>query len=199
MTNDECQMTKEARHPKHEEFTPQVPGALRSFGLCHSFDICHLSFVIRSPSPIADRLHTPSASLLKNPGTTALALLCGAGTRSLARLPVACRDLETRHQQDVHDLVFVGSVMAVNENLASAGSQGDVILMFHEQPAAVSHMNEKRSKRSIVKQLPDFIGFHAANVSRIHNHSKNRKRWDRANCLIAFAASTDLTNAFNEP
>jgi hypothetical protein len=122
--------------------------------------------------------------LRKNPGTTAV-----ASVRSLARLPrpVACRDFETRHQQDVHDLVFVGSVMAVNENLAPAGSQGDVILMFHEQPAAVSHMNEKRSKRSIVKQLPDFIGFHAANVSRIHNHSKNRKRWDRANCLIAFA------------
>ena len=139
--------------------------------------------------------------LLKNPGFTAVAVMCGAVARSLARLPrpVARRDFETRDQQDVHDLVFVGSVMAVNEHFAPAGGQGDVILMFHEQPAAVSHMKDKRSKRSIVKQPPDFIGFHAANLSQIPYHSKNRKPWYRANCLIAFAASIDLTHALNEP
>src|SRR6266446_917361 len=44
MTNDEFQMTKETRNPKHEEFTPRMPAGLRSFGLCHSFDIRHSSF-----------------------------------------------------------------------------------------------------------------------------------------------------------
>ena len=49
MTNDEFQMTKEARNPKHEAYTSREPGALRSFELCHSFDIRHSTFDIRDP------------------------------------------------------------------------------------------------------------------------------------------------------
>ena len=105
--------------------------------------------------------------LLKNPGFTAVAMPGGARTRLLARLPrsVARREFKTRDQQNVHDLVIVGPVVAVNEHLAPAGGQGDVILMFHEQPATVSHMNDKRPKGAIVKQLPNLVCFHAPDDS----------------------------------
>ena len=46
MTNDEFQMTKEARSPKHEEDTLHAPAALRSFELRHSFVLRHSDFVI---------------------------------------------------------------------------------------------------------------------------------------------------------
>ena len=115
--------------------------------------------------------------LLKNPGFTAVAVRCYARAPSLARLlcPIARRDFETRDQQDVHDLVIVGFVMAVNEHFTPAGGQGDVILVFHQQSAPVSRMNDKGAKRSIVKQLPDFIGFHVSNDSRRLASGKPRK------------------------
>jgi len=46
MTNDEFQMTKEARNPKHEETISHRLAALRSFVFRHSFDIRHSNFVI---------------------------------------------------------------------------------------------------------------------------------------------------------
>ena len=46
MTNDEFQMTKETGNPKHEESSLHLPRAIRSFELCHSFDIRHSDFGI---------------------------------------------------------------------------------------------------------------------------------------------------------
>ena len=43
MTNDECQMTKEARSPKDE---PGIQGSFSSLVISHSFVIRHSSFVI---------------------------------------------------------------------------------------------------------------------------------------------------------
>ncbi len=46
MTNDEFQMTKETRNPKHEENSCHLANAIRSFVLRYSFDIRPPDFVI---------------------------------------------------------------------------------------------------------------------------------------------------------
>jgi hypothetical protein len=73
MTNDEFQMTKETGNPKHEESSLHLPGPIRSFELCHSFDIRPPSAVLPPrPSPVAPvplrKAETPSAALLRRTG-----------------------------------------------------------------------------------------------------------------------------------
>src|SRR5438046_1004332 len=75
MTNDEFQMTKETRNPKPEKYTPHLPGALRSFEICHSFGIRHSSFAVRHQSPLASRLSPRASSLPRLPSR-----LCSAFT-----------------------------------------------------------------------------------------------------------------------
>ena len=46
MTNEECPMTKEIRHPKSEWEALTSDIIIQSFELRHSFGICHSDFVI---------------------------------------------------------------------------------------------------------------------------------------------------------
>jgi len=52
-----------------------VPGALRSFEICHSFGIRHSSFAVRHPSPLASRLSPRASSVPRLPSR-----LCSAFT-----------------------------------------------------------------------------------------------------------------------
>ena len=125
--------------------------------------------------------------LLKNPGFTAVAVMCGAGARSLARLPrpVALRDFETRDQKDIHDLVVIRFVMSVKQHFTAARSQRDVIFVLHQQPASIRHMNDKRAKGPFVKQLPDFIRFHVCKDSQACVSGKERKAVESAGTRFA--------------
>lgn len=89
-------------------------------------------------------------------------------TRLLRAIP--CRYFEASNQHEVHDLVIVGLVVAINEHFKPAGRQGHEIFMLHKQTPTVGHMNSERPKRSVMQQLPDFIGFHRSeNNSAIAN------------------------------
>jgi hypothetical protein len=82
------------------------------------------------------------------------------------------RNFEARDQHDVHNLVIVRFVMPENVHSTPAGSQGDEILMFHQQTATVSHVNEKGAERLRVEQLPDVIRIHVFNVTEIPGSRK---------------------------
>jgi hypothetical protein len=63
------------------------------------------------------------------------------------------------HQQ-IHDLIIVGLVVAVNDHGAPAGGQSDEILELNKQMATIGHMNGEGSKRLGMKQLPNFLCLH---------------------------------------
>jgi hypothetical protein len=113
----------------------------------------------------------------------AVAVRYSAGAGSLVRLSrtVARGDFKTCDQQGVHDLVIIGFVVAVKEHFTPAGSQGDVIFVFHQQPAAIGHINHERAKGPFMKQSSDLIRFHVSNDSQSLDSSKARKHmagWD---------------------
>jgi hypothetical protein len=97
--------------------------------------------------------------LLKNPAS------CRPRIASLARLPrpVSRRHFEPRDQHDVHNLIVIRAGVSVNEHFAAAGCQSGVVLVLHQQPATIRHMDDERPKWSAVKKFSDFVRFHATN------------------------------------
>lgn len=122
-------------------------------------------------TPLND-LPSTSRRPLKNPGFDAEWL----GSLLRFRRAVSGNGLESRDHHDVHNLVIIGLVVAVNNYRASAGRQCDKILMLNQQTTAIGHMNGKWSKGPGVKQLSDLIRFHLANNSPVENPSKGGKR-----------------------
>ncbi len=104
---------------------------------------------------------------------------------------VVRRNLEARDQYDVHNLIIVGFIVPVNDHFTPARSQGDEILMFHQQTATVSHVNEKGAEGLCVKQLPDFIRFHVFNIIGIPDSRKRRGPFDFLSCCRHSRTSFD--------
>ena len=115
--------------------------------------------------------------LLKNPGFTAVDVTFREPTRLLPHFlhAVAGCDFQTGHKHDVNDLVIIRLIVAVNEQFAPAGSQSDAIFMLHEQPTAVSNVNQKRTEGLYMKQSSNFVSFHLFDDSLRRNRGKRRK------------------------
>ena len=108
--------------------------------------------------------------LLKNPGFAAVTPCLLSGFRRA----VAGRRFEPGDHKDVHNLIIIGLVVTVNQHGAPAGGQRDEILVFHQQPATISHVDDEWAEWLRVKQLPYFVGFHFPNHTRRLTLGKTR-------------------------
>ncbi len=89
---------------------------------------------------------------------------------------VARGNLEPGNQSEIHDLVVVRSVVAVNEHFAPAWGQGDEVLMLDGKSAAIGHVNHKRAKGAGMHQFSNRIRLHAANLVATPGARKRKGR-----------------------